>query len=82
MLSAQGRWDAGLQVVLEGDDKPVRLSHSVLEGHRICAVKDGIKKGEPLLSWGTSLWLCYQRHSNQVYIFLKLFKYQTYIYFS
>lgn len=44
--------DAGLQVMLEGEDKPVRLSHSVLEGHRFCAAKGGIKKGEPLLSWG------------------------------
>lgn len=28
--------DAGVQLILEGDsnDKPVRLSHSVLEGHR------------------------------------------------
>eukprot|EP00026_Physarum_polycephalum_P001799 Phypoly_transcript_01802.p1 GENE.Phypoly_transcript_01802~~Phypoly_transcript_01802.p1 ORF type:complete len:875 (+),score=145.79 Phypoly_transcript_01802:33-2657(+) len=44
--------EAGLQVVLEGEDTPIKLSHSVLEGHRICAVKGGIKKGEPLLSWG------------------------------
>lgn len=28
------------------------LSHTVLEGHRICGVKEGIKKGEFLLSWG------------------------------
>jgi hypothetical protein len=44
--------EAGLQVLLEGEDTPIKLSHTVLEGHRICGVKGGIKKGEPLLSWG------------------------------
>ncbi len=50
--------DGGTKVLLpdnhtEGNEGfVVKLSHSVLEGHRICAVKEGIKKGEPLLSWG------------------------------
>ena len=43
---------AGLQVLIEGEENPVKLSHTVLEGHRLCAVKGGIRKGEPLLSWG------------------------------
>lgn len=53
------RVDAGLTVIIPDDNTKdnkegfeVKLSHSVLEGHRICAVKGGIKKGEPLLSWG------------------------------
>lgn len=48
--------DAGTLVELpaEGASEKIifSLSHTVLEGHRICAVKEGIKKGEFLLSWG------------------------------